>query len=70
MILIAIDQKDGQFTLTSANTHIGSVYSLSGATLDEVMLRFLPVLRAWGDLEASGDLDKRPYIGFGPEPDP
>lgn len=60
MILISLEAKGSKFVLHAADTYIGAFHALEGATIDEVMLRFHPLLRTWASLGSSGGAREAP----------
>ena len=50
MILISVQETRNGFLLSASDTYIGASTNISGATIDEVMLRFGPLLRNWAEL--------------------
>ena len=67
MILIAIDREGAKWLLYGADTYIGTVYAQKGDTIDEIVSRFLPTLKAWGELghaaavsRSHGEMETRP----------
>lgn len=67
MILIAIDTTPKGFILYAADTFIGASTQLSGATIDELILRFGPLLRNWAELSRPR---RAGSLGPGPQPKP
>lgn len=58
MILIAIEHTEHTFILDAADTYLGCFTKLSGATIEDVISRAEPTLRAWSELGATVRLRK------------